>query len=308
MARTRPESADSGDTVAWRTFVTEAEHRLRAAGFVSAEIDARRIVERASGYEGSDFFLGLDEPATERAVVFFDQMLSRRLEGEPLQYVLGAWGFRSLDLMVDRRVLIPRPETEVVVEWALGEIDRLGAVSRSRPLRVVDLGTGSGAIALAIACERDGVEVWGTDRSTDALDVARANLAGIGRAATRVRLFAGEWFDALPVDRRGGIDVIVANPPYVAAGDDLPREVRDWEPTGALIAGPTGLEDIDRLITEAPAWLAPHGALVVEFAPQQVDEVVALARAAGFARVEVGKDTAGRDRVLVAEGSSSVSR
>jgi release factor glutamine methyltransferase len=208
--------------------------------------------------------------------------------------VLGVWSFRTLDLLVDRRVLIPRPETEVVAGRALDELDR------RRGRVVVDLGTGSGAIALSVAAERTGVEVWATDASADALDVARANLAGLGSAGTRVRLVEGDWFAALPEELAGRVDVIVSNPPYVAAGEDLPAEVRDWEPAGALVPGPSGLEALEVLVDGAPRWLAPGGALVVELAPHQAAAVADRARAGGFAAVEIGADLTGRDRFVVA--------
>src|SRR5581483_11962387 len=154
-------------------------------------------------------------------------MVERRAAGEPLQYVLRRWGFRTLDLLVDPRVLIPRPETEVVVEVAIRELRRIDS---RRPL-VADLGTGSGAIALSIAVEVPDARVWATDASADALAVARANLAGIGSpAAKRVRIEQGSWFDALPAAFRGQFDVVVSNPPYIAAHEDLPPEVVDWEP------------------------------------------------------------------------------
>ena len=295
-------TTDERDTVAWRIFLAEATARLRDAGVGSAEVDARRIVEQASGYEGAELFLGLDEPATHRGVVQFDRMLARRVAGEPLQYVLGAWGFRTLDLFVDRRVLIPRPETESVVERALGELDRLraGSASSARPFTVVDLGTGSGAIALSIAAERPGIDVWATDVSPDALAVARSNLAGLGRAGARVRLSEGSWLDALPDELRGSIDLIVTNPPYVATDDDLPSEVQDWEPTQALIAGPTGREAIEQILTRAPGWLATRGALVVELAPGQAAFVAAFARDVGFDETEVAPDLTGRDRMVIA--------
>ena len=144
-----------------------------------------------------------------------DAMVARHLAGEPLAYVLGHWSFRHLDLAVDRRVLIPRPETEVVAGVAL-ELAR----GLARPLTVADLGTGSGAIGLALADELplDGVTVWLTDASADAIDVARANLAGLGRRGRNVRIAIGSWFDALPAGTT--LDLAVANPPYVA--DDSP--------------------------------------------------------------------------------------
>jgi release factor glutamine methyltransferase len=303
---TGADGADGGgaeQTVPWRAFLQEATNRLRVAGSPHPDGDARRIVERASGWEGAEHHLHLDEPATVRQVAFFDAMVERRAAGEPLQYVLGCWGFRTLDLLVDRRVLIPRPETETVAERALAEVDRRRAeraAAGAGAVTVVDLGTGSGAIALAVAVERPGVEVWATDRSGDALAVARANLAGVGSAGARVRLAEGDWFAALPSELHGATDVIVSNPPYVAAADDLPAEVRDWEPVGALIAGPSGLEDLERLVDGAPDWLVPGGALVVELAPHQAAAVAARARDAGYTAVEVGRDLTGRERLVVA--------
>jgi release factor glutamine methyltransferase len=266
---------------------------------LGSDLEARRLVEHASGYEGAEFHLGLDQKVSERAGPYFDQLVARRRAGEPLQYVMGRWGFRSLDLMVDRRVLIPRPETEQVVEIALAEMRRLG---KRHPV-AVDLGTGSGAIAIALAVEGGASEVWATDVSPDAVDVARANLTGAGTlVATRVRVVAGSWFSALPEDLRGRVDLIVSNPPYVSEAEmaDLPAEVRDWEPHGALAAGPEGLDDIEAIVAEAPAWLADDGVLVVEIAPHQASPVEERGRAAGFASVEIGSDLAGRPRALVA--------
>jgi release factor glutamine methyltransferase len=275
------------DEVTWRRLWDEAAARLGDA------VEARRIVEEACGYAGAELVTVLDAPATTRTLARFDAMVQRRSTGEPLQYVLGSWGFRTLDVHVDRRVLIPRPETEVVVQHALDVIDALGAHT------VVDLGTGSGVIALSIAAERRNVDVWATDASSDALDVARANLAGLGRAGTRVRMELGDWFDALPPDLAGTVDVIVSNPPYVAIGDPLPGEVADWEPREALIAGPSGLEAIERIVVGAPDWLRTPGALVLEIGETQGDRVIELASAA-FSTVDVHDDLAGRPRVVVA--------
>src|SRR4051794_40900781 len=165
-----------GEAPTWRRLLAEATAALGAGGA------PRRIVEEASGYEGADLVLHLDDPCTTLTHARWARMVERRSTGEPLQYVLGRWGFRRLDLLVDRRVLIPRPETEVVVEHALAEADRVGETT------AVDLGTGSGAIALALATERRSLSVWATDSSPAALEVARANLAGVGRAGGRVRI------------------------------------------------------------------------------------------------------------------------
>jgi release factor glutamine methyltransferase len=255
------------------------------------------VLERASGLDRVALVARMAEPVPVRMADFIAGMIERRRAGEPLQYVLGIWGFRQLDLVVDRRVLIPRPETETVVEVALAELDRLG---RERPL-AVDLGTGSGAIALSLAYEAPTVRVWGTDRSEDALAVARANLSGlVSRVATRVRLAAGDWFDALPDELRGEVDLVVSNPPYVGAGELLPPEVAGWEPAAALVAGPTGLEAVAAILDAAPSWLRRPGVLVVELAPHQAGAAVAMALAAGFTDAEVLADLAGRLRTLVA--------
>lgn len=285
-------------THTWRTLWAEAQAAL------GSSLDGRRIVERASGYDGAELLLHLDEDVPARADTFARAMVERRAAGEPLQYVVGRWGFRGLDLLVDKRVLIPRPETEVVVDVALEELRRLAL---RRPPIVVDLGTGSGAIALSMAQEVPGARVWGTDEQASALAVARANLAGLGSTpAARVRLVEGSWFDALPDELRGSVDVLVANPPYVAEGEVLPADVADWEPGEALIAGPTGLEDIAAIVAGAGGWLSRPGALVVEVAPHQAVAVADLARAAGLAEVHVRADLQGRLRVAVARALARV--
>ncbi len=269
-------------------------HRL-----AQAEVGPREawfVLERASGEDRAGLVPRLAEPVPARTAAFVHAMVERRRHGEPLQYVLGVWGFRRLDLVVDRRVLIPRPETETVVEVALAELRRLG----TREPLAVDLGTGSGAIALSVADEVPRARVWGTDRSEEALAVARANLSGMGaRVATRVRLAAGDWFDALPPELRGDVDLVVSNPPYVAATEELPAEVADWEPPGALVAGPTGLEAVSAIVARASDWLRRPGALVVEIAPHQALDAAELARRAGFTEVDVRPDLTGRARALV---------
>jgi release factor glutamine methyltransferase len=237
----------------------------------------------------------LDEPATHRMVAHLDAMVERHRAGEPLAYVLGRWGFRHLDLAVDARVLIPRPETEVVAGVAI-ELARAAAA----PVTVADLGTGSGAIGLALADElrADGVTVWLTDVSSDALDVARANLAGIGRRGANVRIAHGPWFDALPEGVE--LDVAVANPPYVAVGSpDVDGSVRRWEPHGALFAGADGLDDIRHLVGAAPTRVRPGGWLVLEIGADQGAAVEALLTAGGYVDVAIRPDLTGRDRIAV---------
>lgn len=258
---------------------------------------ARWICEVASGHDGDEFTDILDQPATERGVAHLDAMLARHAAGEPLQYVLGRWGFRHLDLMIDQRVLIPRPETETVVEVAL----RL-ARSQQAPLLIADLGTGSGAIGLSLAAELpiDDVFVWMTDCSSDALDVARANAAGNGRASASVRVAQGDWFEALPMALVGRLAMVVSNPPYVGDDDSaLEPIVRDWEPAQALFGGADGLDAIRHIVAEAPRWLRADGWLVIEIGSGQGPNVIELMQSAGFDDVAVAVDLGGHDRVAV---------
>jgi release factor glutamine methyltransferase len=259
--------------------------------------EARFIVEEAAG-----------APEAAR------RMAARRAGGEPLQYVFGHWPFRSLDLLVDRRVLIPRPETEQVVEVALAEARRL----RARGVVAVDAGTGSGAIALSLVTELDDARVWATDVSADALAVAACNAARVqqarvqaGAGHAQVELAEGSWLDPLPAALRGRVDLVVSNPPYVSEAEwaALATEVRA-EPRLALVAGAAGdgtpgLADVEAVLAEARAWLARPGAVVVELAPHQASAATALARELGYDDVRVDPDLSGRDRALVARTGAS---
>jgi len=298
------------DARTWRELRVEVTERLVDAVGDAAAAEARWIVLEASGLDDAELLVEDDEVAPSLARHRIEAMVERRRAGERLQYVLGAWQFRGIEVMVDRRVLIPRPETEVVVQVAIDELVARGArLGRTDPwaagiteFAVADLGTGSGAIALALAAELPDAAVWATDVSDDALAVARANLSSIGTAATRVRLVGGHWFDALPIELRGGLRLVVSNPPYVTAAEHpvLPADVRDHEPYGALVSGESGLEDLAHLIAHAGEWLEPGGALVLELAPHQADAATARARDAGFEGVEVRPDLTGRPRALVA--------
>ncbi|MGI8755916.1 MAG: peptide chain release factor N(5)-glutamine methyltransferase [Acidimicrobiales bacterium] len=298
---TNPGGTSKVATVPWRALLAETVDRLGAAGVEQPSAEARWLVEEASGLEGADWVLGLDDPAPVRGVAHLDAMVGRRAVGEPIQYVLGRWGFRSLDLACDRRALIPRPETEQLVEVALAELDEVLAARPDghRPA-VVDLGAGTGAIALSMAVERATAQIWGVERSPEALGLARANLAGLGMAGGRVRLLAGSWFDPLPAHLEATVDLVVTNPPYVAATEALPPSVADWEPTAALVAGPTGLEAYEALLADLGRWLAPGGAFVAEIGSTQSDAVSVLVRDAGLIDVRVERDLAGHDRVVVA--------
>ena len=283
------------EVVRWGDLFTKAKESLSSAGVEAADIEARWIVEKASGYEGSEFIAGLEKPATALGVTHLKKILARRLGGEPLQYSLGSWGFRNLDLFVDKRVLIPRPETERLVDIAIsllmkstGNADKL----------VADLGTGSGAVGLSIADECSDAEVILVDNSEDALQVAAANLAGLGNNARKVRILQSSWFEAFPEELQQSFSLIVSNPPYIANGEDLPVEVLHWEPHVALYAGVKGTEHIETILTEARRWLKQNGNVAIEMAPHQIDLMSAKAEKIGYSNIEVHNDLSQRPRVM----------
>ena len=284
----------AAQSVTWGDVAMDAARRLGDAGVADAQVQARRLVEQASGYESGEYYVGLTQEASRRQLAHFDSMLSRRLAGEPLQYVLGRWGFRGLDLMVSPAVLIPRPETETLAGLAVAELSR-----RSPPGGlVVDLGTGSGAVGLAVAAECDTARVVLTDASAEALAVARANLAGLGRAAVRVSACQGSWYEALPESMVGKVDVVASNPPYVRDDEKLPPDVADWEPEMALRGGADGLDSARRILADALRWLSPEGSVLLELSPDQMAAAGAIAQASGLFVEAVHPDLAGRDRVL----------
>jgi release factor glutamine methyltransferase len=294
---------------------------------VTAADDRGRLMNALAGQLGSRqearWIVDHGGPAQAQALA------DRRSAGEPLQYVLGRWPFRALELSVDRRVLIPRPETEQVVEVALRELARAdchrtgtadgdewiqGMEANAGPI-CVDLGTGSGAIALSLAIEgggiRPGLTVWATDVSDDALAVAGANLDALSHvdagAAARVRIAPGSWFDALPDEILGRVDLVVSNPPYVAESEypALDVSVRAWEPKLALVAadgaaGVGGMAAVEAVIEGALPWLRQSGAVVIEIAPGQAEAAVEVATRSGFTQVGVERDLSGRLRTLVA--------
>jgi release factor glutamine methyltransferase len=297
------------------TGVTRGDLVAELAAVVGVPHEARFIVDEALG-------LGpvLEHPGAPTGALNPDiaaaarHMAARRAAGEPLQYVFGHWTFRRLDLRLDPRVLIPRPETEQVVEVALAEARRLMAEeSPAGPLVAVDAGTGSGAIALSLASELGGGvvgEVWATEASADALAVAAANLVALRSGSVAplpdVELVEGSWLEPLPDRLRGRVGLVVSNPPYVSASEweGLDAEVRA-EPRRALVAasssdGVPGLADVEAVLTQARGWLAHPGAAVVELAPHQAEPALHLAERLGYAATEVLPDLARRPRALVA--------
>jgi release factor glutamine methyltransferase len=219
----------------------------------------------------------------------FGRALCRRSLGTPVQHITGEQGFRRLNLSVRPGVFIPRPETEVLVGVALD------AIAGTRAPVVIDVGTGTGAVALAIADEHPGARVWATDRSPQAVALARQNAESLGLS---VQVVHGDLLASLPRDLRGRVDLVVSNPPYVSpeAFDALPADVRT-DPREALLGG---LEGYERLAAEAASWLDPGGTLALEIEETQGAAVCATLRAAGFDGAKVVPDLNGRDRVVLA--------
>jgi len=262
----------------------DVSHRLGRAGCESARVDAELLLAHVLGTTRSSLRVDPDRALSDDVVAALERLVARRERREPLVYVLGEWGFRRLTLKVDARVLVPRPETEVVVERCLVLISNL-----DEP-RVLDVGTGSGAIALALADEHPGARVTGIDTSPDALAVAAENARDTGLAVDLV-----EWdlFTGLPA---GPWDLVVSNPPYVRPDeiDFLEPEVRKWEPRAALV----GEGAAEAVAHNALGALRAGGALVLEVADGDAGRVSALLRELGYAGVTATRDLSGRDRVV----------
>ncbi|HEX8050515.1 MAG TPA: peptide chain release factor N(5)-glutamine methyltransferase [Solirubrobacterales bacterium] len=274
-----------------REALDAAVEALAAAGVEDPRLDAELLLAEATGRSRAALVADAGAEVPPSAGRRFGELVRRRLRREPVAYILGRKGFRHLEPAVDRRVLIPRPETELLVELAL----------ELRPARVLDVGTGSGAIALAVADELPACEVTATDTSPGALEVARANAERLGLAG-RVRFVEG----TLPQDEDEGWDLVLANLPYVAERDwpSLQPEVAQWEPREALLAGPDGLDAYRAFIPECSLLLSRYatqkkGALAVEVGEGQAPAVAELFRAAGFAEIETRRDLAGIERVVV---------
>ncbi|MGH7944055.1 MAG: peptide chain release factor N(5)-glutamine methyltransferase [Opitutaceae bacterium] len=263
-----------------------------AKGIESPRLNAELLIGHALALKRMQLYLEFERPLSELELEKVRPLVRRRAQHEPVQYILGETDFFGLKLKVDRRVLIPRPETEELV----GHATR--AVGASAPARILDLGTGSGAIALALAHTFPAARVVAVDRSEDALALARENAVSTGLDG-RVTFLISNWFEMLP---SGTFDLVVSNPPYLTAEETAQTspEVRGFEPVEALTAADDGLADLAAIISNAPRYLAPGGLLALETGVAQRERLLALTKSAGFNRSEARPDLTGRDRFLLA--------
>ena len=290
-------------TITAASLLAEGTRRLVLAGLDCARQDALRLMAQALGIDRLAVYVEPRRPVDARAAASFKALVDRRAAHEPVQHILGYEEFRGLRISVTPDVLIPRPETEGLVERALELLaDRPGAL-------VADIGTGSGVIACALAASRPDLEVLAVDQSLGALAVASDNVRALG-LASRVRLLAGDLFGPL-ASLAGSLDMVVANPPYCPTGiiPTLPAEVERFEPRLALDGGPDGMRVLRRIITEAPRFLRPGAWLLMEIGEEQAGPLASLMAAEGFSRIGARRDLRDVERYIEgrwAEGAASV--
>lgn len=267
---------------------------LEQRGVESPRLNAELLIGHALGLKRMQLYLQFERPLTEAELERIRPLVKRRAGREPLQYIMGETEFSGLKLKVDRRALIPRPETERLIELVMQQF-------ASPPATVLDLGTGSGAIALALAKAWPGAVVTAVDKSEDALALAREN-AEVCALAGRVEFVSSDWFAAVPAGEK--FTLIVANPPYLSDEETAAAqpEVKDFEPRMALSAGTNSAADLERIIRAARPYLAPGGLLACETGIAQHHALVALATGQGYTRAESLRDLAGRERYLLAFG------
>ena len=262
-------------------------------GVDAPRLTAELLLAQALGCDRVRLYLDFDKPLGDEELARYRELVKRRAGGEPTAYLTGAREFFGHRLAVDQRVLIPRPETEQLAE--------LGLAARAEGGSALDLGTGSGALAIALSLGRPGAAVTAVDLSPEALEVARANATALGAAVT---FLAGDLYAPLPPEQR--FDVIVSNPPYLPTGElaGLQREVQR-EPRLALDGGADGLDLLRRVVAGAPARLATGGLLLLEMHESHLESLPALCLAAGFASAEVRRDLAGLPRLTMARMAAS---
>ena len=267
----------------------------------SPRLNIELLLAHLLGKRRLDLYLEFEHELDDLALEKLREMVKRRAAGEPLQYITGEAEFCGLKFMVDRRVLIPRPETELLVETVLEQVKAL--TTHHSPLTIIDLCTGSGCIAVALAKKLDEVEIYASDSSVEAITVAQGNAARHG-VEKKIRFLQGDLLQVIPDSLR--VDVLVSNPPYIASGElaGLPKEVRDFEPVQALVAGEDGLKVIRRIVSDASRFLLPDGILALELGTGQRAAVERLCAQHGLQVTKVVKDLQGHVRVIMARALS----
>ncbi len=302
---TKPLSPEMVSTVA--TAIQSTRLALKGAGIDEAPLEAEVLVRHVAGIDRTALYAHPDRTFTDREAQQLDTLVARRCQREPLPYILGHWEFYGLDFLVNSAVLIPRPETETLIEEALswaqsGEAKEPGAGSTKeaeRHLRIADVGTGSGCIAVSLAVNLPLATIVATDTSAEALGVAKQN-AERHNVQSRIQFVEGD----LLTDVEGAFDLIVSNPPYIPDEEvpSLQPEVAHYEPSSALRGGPDGLSIIRRLLEQASSRLSPKGAIIIEFNAPQSTVLLSEARSLWPDAVcRIVQDLAGLDRVLVIE-------
>jgi release factor glutamine methyltransferase len=288
---------DSPDAWTVRRVLTWAADDLRDKGSDTPRLDAELLLAHVLGTNRIGLIVDPQRPLSKEELAAYRALHKRRRAAEPVAYMLGAREFYGRPFRVDSRVLVPRPDTEALVEVALER-----TADRTMEARVLDLCTGSGCVAVTLACERPTWSVLGTDLSEDALAVARDNALRLG-AVPRVWFRRSDLFADLGVAYR--FDLVTANPPYIATDEKLPATIREHEPHLALFGGADGLDIVRRIVTNAIAHLEPGGVLAMEIGAGQSDAVAALFEGAGFSDIERKKDYGGIERVVSGRASRS---
>ena len=282
-----------------------ASQYLTEKGIESPRLAAEVLLAHVLGMERIGLYLDFDRPLVPAEVSRFRELIRRRVAREPLQYITGLQEFWSLEFQVGPQVLIPRPETELLVEQAIRQCKDLSEAGMQE-INVLDLCTGCGAVAVCIAKEVGFARLWASDVSPGAIAVAKINAQRHG-VADRIRFIEGDLFEPLK-DKEIHFHIIVSNPPYVAQEDydKLPPEIKDFEPRLSLDGGPGGMAVIERILREAPEFLTSTGVVMIEMDPGQIHRAMDVARSLpGFERAEVVKDYSGRERVIIVMVNSS---
>jgi len=268
---------------------------LGEKGFEGARLNAERLLAHALGMRRIDLYLNFDRPLTPNELSLFKGMLQRRLRHEPLQYILESAEFYSIEFTVKPGTLIPRPETEILIERSLARRDNLSGDT----IEIVDIGTGCGNLAITLAHHLRSARILAIDISENALDTARENAARHGvedRIVFQVRDACAAW----PEQYNHCFDILVCNPPYIRSSDyqALPREIRDFEPESALLAGESGLEFYQKFAHILPLLIAEAGLGVFEIGSGMSEPVSRIFEGAGFSHINICKDLAGLDRAI----------